>query len=131
MAQEFSLDEARAALAAARPPLARLQQVQRRLQEVRAALQALGRRHLNDGVVGERDVHTLRAEQRRLGEQAQQLVTEIRTLGIELKSITEGLLDFPTHVEGAPAYWCWRSGEADIGWWHPRSTGFAGRRPIA
>ena len=51
--------------------------------------------------------------------------------GIEVKSVEEGLLDFPTSVEDAPAYWCWRVGESEIEWWHPRDTGFAGRRPIA
>lgn len=51
--------------------------------------------------------------------------------GIEVKSPGEGLLDFPTRVNGVPAYWCWRVGESEIEWWHPRDTGFAGRRRIA
>jgi hypothetical protein len=50
--------------------------------------------------------------------------------GIEVKSVDQGLLDFPTHVAGVPAYWCWRSGEASIDWWHPREDGFAGRRRV-
>jgi hypothetical protein len=50
--------------------------------------------------------------------------------GAEVKSIDEGLLDFPAYIEGQPAYWCWRAGEDDIRWWHPRDTGFAGRRAI-
>lgn len=50
--------------------------------------------------------------------------------GIEVKGIEDGLLDFPTTVEDVPAYWCWRAGEGDIHWWHPRSTGFRGRRRI-
>jgi hypothetical protein len=50
--------------------------------------------------------------------------------GIEVKDVQQGLLDFPGTVEGVPAYWCWRAGEADIEWWHPRDTGFAGRRRI-
>ena len=54
----------------------------------------------------------------------------IRAGGIEVKSAELGLLDFPTQVDGAPAYWCWRVGEPEIEWWHPRDTGFAGRRRI-
>ena len=50
--------------------------------------------------------------------------------GVEVKSVEEGLLDFPTTIEGVPAYWCWRVGEAAIEWWHPRDSGFAGRRRI-
>lgn len=50
--------------------------------------------------------------------------------GIELKGAQEGLLDFPAYVDGVPAYWCWKAGERDIMWWHPRDTGFADRRRI-
>jgi hypothetical protein len=51
--------------------------------------------------------------------------------GIEVKSLQDGLLDFPTYVGDTPAYWCWRVGEGEIEWWHPRNTGFAGRQRIA
>ena len=51
--------------------------------------------------------------------------------GIEVKSVEDGLLDFPAYVEDVPAYWCWRVGEHEIQWWHPRDAGFAGRQPIA
>jgi len=50
--------------------------------------------------------------------------------GIEVKGIEQGLLDFPATVEGVAAYWCWQAGEREIEWWHPRGTGFAGRRRI-
>lgn len=101
-----------------------------RLREVRDELRVLGRQHLNDGVVAERRVRHLRAEQLRLAEKAQASVYAIRAAGAELKSIEDGLLDFPTVIDGVRAYWCWRSGEDEIEWWHPRSTGFAGRRRI-
>ncbi|MSQ28927.1 MAG: DUF2203 family protein [Dehalococcoidia bacterium] len=126
----FTLDEARAALRAILAPLASLQRAQLRLREVRDELRVLGRQHLNDGVVAERRVRHLRAEQLRLAEKAQASVYAIRAAGAELKSIEDGLLDFPTVIDGVRAYWCWRSGEDEIEWWHPRSTGFAGRRRI-
>ncbi len=50
--------------------------------------------------------------------------------GIEVKSVESGLIDFPTHVDGVEAYWCWRAGEDEIEWWHPRDAGFAGRRCV-
>jgi hypothetical protein len=50
--------------------------------------------------------------------------------GVEVKSIEQGLLDFPTTIAGVPAYWCWQSGEDEIEWWHPRGASFAARRPI-
>lgn len=54
----------------------------------------------------------------------------ILAAGVEVKSLEDGLIDFPMHMDSVPAYWCWRSGEQDILWWHPRDTGFAGRRRI-
>jgi hypothetical protein len=57
------------------------------------------------------------------------LVTILRS-EIEVKDAEQGLLDFPTTIEGVVAYWCWRVGEPDIEWWHPRDAGFAGRQRI-
>ena len=54
----------------------------------------------------------------------------VQAAGVEVKSTTQGLLDFPTEIDGVLAYWCWQVGEDAIEWWHPRDTGFAGRRPI-
>ena len=126
----YTLEEARGALTLIRAPLAALQAVQARLGEVRAELAVLGRQHLNDGVVAEQRVRRLRQEQQRLAEEARTHAHAIQAAGAELKSIQGGLLDFPTEIEGVPAYWCWRSGEDDIAWWHPRATGFAGHRRI-
>lgn len=126
----YTLEEARGALTLIRAPLAALQAVQARLGEVRAELAVLGRQHLNDGVVAEQRVRRLRQEQQRLAEEARTHAHAIQAAGAELKSIQGGLLDFPTEIEGVPAYWCWRSGEDDIAWWHPRATGFAGCRRI-
>ena len=130
MDREFTLEEARAALDVVRDAIDALQQIQGRLRAFREELAALGRRHLNNGVVAEQRVRDLRRQQRVLAEEARTHATAIRDAGAELKSIDQGLIDFPTHIEGVAAYWCWRAGEADIDWWHPRNTGFADRRRI-
>lgn len=54
----------------------------------------------------------------------------IHSAGIEVKDGERGLLDFPVHIEGVAASWCWQVGEPGIEWWHPRDAGFAGRRRI-
>ena len=54
----------------------------------------------------------------------------IQSAGIEVKDGERGLFDFPTHIEGVAAYWCWQVGEPEIEWWHPQDTGFSGRRRI-
>ena len=126
----FTLDEARAALRLIRGAVGDLQRTQATLRGVKNELNALNRRHLNNGVVGDRRLRELNREQRRLGEEAQRHIASITGAGAEIKGIDDGLIDFPTTIGGILAYWCWRAGEDEIDWWHPRTTGFSGRRPI-
>ena len=126
----FTLDEARAALRLIRGAVGDLQRTQATLRGVKNELNALNRRHLNNGVVGDRRLRELNREQRRLGEEAQRHIASITGTGAEIKGIDDGLIDFPTTIGGVLAYWCWRAGEDEIDWWHPRTTGFSGRRPI-
>lgn len=128
---DFTLDEARTALRLIRGTVGGLQRTQAALRAVKDELNALNRRHLNNGVVGERRLRDRDRERRRLGEEAQRHIASITGTGAEIKGIDEGLIDFPTTIHGVLAYWCWRAGEDDIGWWHPRTSGFSDRRPIA
>ncbi len=52
--------------------------------------------------------------------------------GLVIKSIQEGLVDFPCVRDNREeAYLCWKLGEADIDFWHTINGGFAGRQPLA
>ena len=55
---------------------------------------------------------------------------EIADLGVALRDLATGLCDFPAVKRGRPVYLCWRLGEPEVGWWHPRDAGVAGRRPL-
>ena len=127
---EFTLGEARALLPRLRPLVEALQATHHRLGAIRTELAALDRAHLNNGVVRERRQRDLAHDQDRLAEEARSLLLAIQEAGAELKGIDDGLLDFPTTIDDVPSYWCWRAGEADVEWWHPRDSGFAGRRRV-
>jgi hypothetical protein len=58
-------------------------------------------------------------------------VARIDALGLTLRDIERGLVDFPALVAGRQVWLCWRLGESSIGWWHGLDTGFDGRRPLA
>lgn len=58
-------------------------------------------------------------------------VARIDALGLTLRDIEHGLVDFPALVSGRQVWLCWQRGEATIGWWHGLDTGFSGRRPLA
>jgi hypothetical protein len=51
-------------------------------------------------------------------------------MGVEVKGIDEGLVDFPSERDGRVVYLCWRIGEPDILYWHEVHTGFQGRQPL-
>ena len=50
--------------------------------------------------------------------------------GILVKSVEDGLVDFPSSREGRNVYLCWRVGENEIGFWHDIDAGFSGRQPL-
>jgi hypothetical protein len=57
-------------------------------------------------------------------------VEEIRSLGCELKDLSQGLVDFPAIIESTPAYLCWQRGEERLAFWHSLEGGFAGRKAL-
>jgi hypothetical protein len=57
-------------------------------------------------------------------------VEELRALGVEPKSGTEGLVDFPAMLAGRPVYLCWKLDEPRVLFWHDLDAGFAGRQPL-
>ena len=58
------------------------------------------------------------------------LIHSIQDLGVLIKDINSGLLDFPALKAGREVYLCWKYGEDDIKFWHEIADGFAGRQPI-
>lgn len=65
-------------------------------------------------------------------EQLVEILKRLDELGVTVKGIEQGLIDFP-HVRrsGEEVYLCFRAGEPDIDFWHDLEHGFAGRRPLA
>jgi len=67
---------------------------------------------------------------RRLEEDMREGIERLSSLGIELKDLGTGLVDFPALHEGRTVYLCWQLGEPEVAFWHELDTGFAGRMPI-
>lgn len=60
------------------------------------------------------------------------LVDELHELGVQVKDLDRGLVDFPArHPErGDTVLLCWEFGEAEVAHWHDIDAGFAGRKPL-
>jgi len=50
--------------------------------------------------------------------------------GVVIKSIDQGLLDFPSKKFDEDVWLCWKYGETEIKFWHDKDSGFLGRKPI-
>ena len=55
---------------------------------------------------------------------------QIDAAGAQIKSLEEGLLDFPSMRDGEDVLLCWKLGEDEIRYWHGVEEGFAGRKPL-
>jgi hypothetical protein len=54
----------------------------------------------------------------------------IRELGVVLKDLDMGLLDFPHERDGRIVFLCWHPPEERIGYWHEIQAGYQGRQPL-
>jgi hypothetical protein len=57
-------------------------------------------------------------------------LTWLTDQGIEVKGWAPLIVDFPGRIGGEDVLLCWLEGERELGWFHHRDQGFAGRRPI-
>jgi hypothetical protein len=71
-----------------------------------------------------------KAERAKAEQRAKDAVAEIDSIGVQVKDLDIGLLDFPCEVEGQTILLCWKLGEKSITHWHGTQEGFAGRKPI-
>ena len=54
----------------------------------------------------------------------------LENTGVVVKSIEQGLLDFPSKRFNEEVWLCWKYGETEIKFWHEKDSGFMGRKPV-
>lgn len=128
----FTLDEAQSLLPVLESLLRTAIAAKKLIEETDSEQQALQHRvFLNGGMfldvvpLARRKAERARAEQR-----AKDAVAEIDSIGVQVKDLDIGLLDFPCNVDGKIILLCWKLGEKGITHWHGTDEGFAGRKPI-
>ena len=57
-------------------------------------------------------------------------VETLENTGVVVKSIEQGLLDFPSKRFEEEVWLCWKYGETEIKFWHEKDSGFMARKPI-
>jgi hypothetical protein len=128
----FDLDEAQSLLPVLESLLRTAITGKQLMEEVEAEMQALTHRiFLNGGThVDVVAVARRKAERAKAEQHAKDALAEIDSIGVQVKDIDIGLLDFPCEVEGRIVLLCWKMGETSITHWHGTEEGFAGRKPI-
>jgi len=128
----FTLDEAQSMLPLVESLLNRAIESKQAAEQLDNELTALARRiHLSGGLaVDIPRVAAQRAELEGHVQRARETVQEIDEIGVQVKDLDSGLLDFPCKMEDEIVLLCWKSGEPAIEHWHTMESGFQGRKPI-
>jgi hypothetical protein len=127
----FTPAEANEALATVRPLAEKLVGHRRALREAQERRAELTRRIAgNGGALDARRVATLAARVNREAEAVARSVSRIQELGVLVKDLDRGLIDFPALRGDEEVLLCWEVGEEKVAYWHGLEEGFAGRRPL-
>jgi hypothetical protein len=134
MKKYFTVKEANQLLPVLSKDLKALQEIQKDFEDKFEQLQQLKHEipshHARDAN-GETDpFFSLEAAIDFLQYQAEVHINNIQTLGVLLKDIERGLVDFPSWIQGKEVELCWHLGEDEVAHYHFPYEGYAGRKPI-
>lgn len=128
----FTLDEAQSLLPVLESLLKRAIDCRRSAQEVEADLNGIAQRiYLSGGMrVNAAAIAKQRSELDDHLQHVRDSIAEIDAIGVQVKDLETGLLDFPCRVDDEIVLLCWRMGESAIEHWHTMEAGFKGRQPV-
>ena len=132
MSKVFTLSEAQTLLPVLEALLRKAQAAGTRAGELESEMQQLTQRIFLSGGMHVNVVQAARrrAEREKTLQEARDTLLEIDEIGVQVKDLEKGLLDFPCVVDGQTVLLCWKLGEKEIGFWHTTEDGFAGRKPL-
>ena len=72
----------------------------------------------------------LQSEAQRLARDIEGYIAELNDLGVIVKGMDTGLVDFRGQMDGREVYYCWKLGEPSVMYWHEIDAGFVGRQRL-
>lgn len=128
----FTLNEATTLLPVLRALLKRAMEGKRLIEDVEKELQDVKHRILLSGglLIDIPEMARRRAEHDKALQNIKDALAEIDAIGVQVKDLDIGLLDFPCVVDDDIVLLCWKYGEEKIQFWHGMEEGFRGRKPI-
>ena len=123
----YTIDEANALIPQVRAVLLQLAVEQRRLDASHAEM------HRQLDANGDPDSAAAAGRQEAavadIREGMRTLLLHLSEMGVEVRDLEMGLVDFPGERDGAAVWLCWRLSDASVAFWHPTDEGYATRRP--
>jgi hypothetical protein len=129
MPRLFTLEEARALLPEVRAIAEAMRERKLAFDQRARVIKQAGQQAGGNGH-GPREALAAQSQAEQLVQEIQERMQRLAEMGVEVKGLDEGLVDFPSEREGRVVYLCWRIGEPDIMYWHELHAGFRGRQPI-
>ena len=128
----FTLEEAQSLLPVLESLLKRAIEGKESAEEVGSGLSELIRRiYLSGGMrVDVSTVAKQRAEMEAHLLRVRECIAEMDSIGVQVKDLEAGLLDFPCRLDDEVVLLCWRMGESAIEHWHTVEGGFQSRQPV-
>jgi len=127
----FTLEEANAALTELRPIVERMVQHRRDLTAAQTRqVELVTRIAGNGGDMVPSDLHDLAEAIQREADAISDCAERINQAGAQVKSLEEGLLDFPAKRGEEDVLLCWKLGEDEIRFWHGTDEGFSARKRL-
>jgi hypothetical protein len=128
----FTLEEAQTLLPVLRSLLQRSMDGKKLIEQVDKEAQDLNHRILLSGglLIDVPKVARRRAERDKALQSTKDALAEIEAIGVQVKDLDIGLLDFPCQMDDRIVLLCWKFGEEKIEYWHGVEEGFRGRKRL-
>jgi hypothetical protein len=128
----FSLDEAQTLVPVLESLMKNAMESKATAEAIALEMQALSQRIFMNGgtLVRIAEVAKRRAQQDKAVQQVKDTLAEIDSIGVQVKDLDSGLLDFPCRLGEEIVLLCWKMGETEIRHWHTMESGFSGRQAV-
>ncbi len=128
----FSLEEAQTLVPVLESLMKSAIESKNTAESIAEELQQLSQRIFMNGgtLVRIAEVAKRRAQHDKAVQQVKDTLAEIDSIGVQVKDLDAGLLDFPCRLGDEIVLLCWKMGETEIQHWHTMDSGFSGRQSL-
>ncbi|MFN8535206.1 MAG: DUF2203 domain-containing protein [Dehalococcoidia bacterium] len=126
----FTVDQANRLLPELIPLLEELQAMKRQLDALREGQAQLQEKARSNGHNRAAEIAEVSGTIEQIVNESGERIARVNALGVEIKDVEIGLIDFLSLHQGRRVYLCWKLGELSVRYWHTLEAGYAGRQPI-